>query len=122
MQNISKIKLPNDSTEYNISDSNALAYTEIAIGSANAGTFTCELPDQNGRYLVFFYKVNASASDTQGVYMVITYKSTSRIVITPILALGLGMTFSGAHTNGKFVLTLDTGSQTYEYGRVYKLI
>lgn len=91
------------------------------FGSNEAGSYTFTLPQ--GFFLVAVRKTNAAGDGTQGLYLVNSTSSNGgRITVTPVLALALGMSLTGAYTDVAGVLTLNTASQTYVRGYIFKLV
>lgn len=91
------------------------------FGGNDAGTYTFTLPA--GFFLVAIRKTNATSDGTQGLYLVNSTSSNGgRIVVTTVLALAGSMSLTGEYTGGHGVLTLDTATQTYVRGYVYKLV
>lgn len=84
------------------------------FGGVDADTYTYELPG-NGFYCAFIRKTNALSEGTQGLYFVTVNTATSRFLVTPILALGGSMSFTGEFVNDVPTLTLFTSTQTYIY-------
>ena len=90
------------------------------IGGADVGTYTYELPG-GGFYCVFFRKTNATGDGTQALYLIVANNATSRLQVSPVLALGGSMSFTGAYVNGTPILTLNTYNQTYIYGTIISI-
>ena len=90
------------------------------IGGVDVGTYTYELPG-GGFYCVFFRKTNATGDGTQALYLIAANNATSRLQVTPALALGGSMSFTGEYVNGTPILTLNTYNQTYIYGTIVNI-
>lgn len=102
---------------------NTLRYAGISLGGSTVGPFTEMLPRENAWYIAFTHKYNGGNGDADGVYIITTFTSGSgSIVVTPIRAMaGSGMWLTGEIMDGDFILTLDTGTATYVYAKLYKI-
>ena len=102
---------------------NTLLHTGILLGGSTAGAYTATLPYERAWYIAFTHRYNGGNNAAEGVYMITTSTSGSNsIVVTPIKAMtGSDMGLMGDVVDGDFILTLDTGTITYVYAKLYKI-
>lgn len=102
---------------------NTLRYAGISLGGSTTGPFTATLPYESAWYIAFTHRYTGGNNAAEGLYMITTSAiSSGSIVVTPIRAMtGSGMGLMGDVVGGDFVLTLDTGTATYVYAKIYKI-
>jgi hypothetical protein len=102
---------------------NTLRYAGISLGGSTVGPFTATLPYESAWYIAFTHRYTGGNNAAEGVYMITTSAiGSGSIVVTPIRAMtGSGMGLMGDVVDGDFILTLDTGTATYVYAKIYKI-
>ena len=102
---------------------NTLRHAGILFGGSTTGPFTATLPNETAWYIAFTHKYNGGNGAADGVYMITVFAlGSGAIVVTPIKAMtGSGMSLMGDVVDGDFILTLDTGTTTYVYAKLYKI-
>lgn len=107
----------------NVLNANALKSAGISLGGSTAGPFTATLPHESAWYIAFTHRYTGGNNAAEGVYMITTSAiGSGSIVVTPIRAMtGSDMGLMGDVVDGDFILTLDTGTATYVYAKIYKI-